>query len=59
MMLAAEHARQAGAFAEANYALMKAHFQARAPEQAPTSSSLPQCLFDHCKNGSAWRVGGQ
>ena len=27
MVLAAEHARQSGAFADATYALMKAHFQ--------------------------------
>ena len=28
MMLAAEHAKQQGLFSEANYALMKAHYQA-------------------------------
>ena len=43
MMLAAEFAKQQGLFSEANYALMKAHYQARC--------SQPICL---AAKGLAW-----
>ena len=36
MLLAAEYARQHGAYSEANYALMKAHFQVSLPALLPT-----------------------
>ncbi len=42
MVLAAEYAKQQGLFSEANYALMKAHYQA----------SLPMLCHHHCVSHS-------